>query len=130
MFFFLMIRRPPRSTRTDTLFPYTTLFRSPGSLHRRTARRAAPPGLLPPHDAVASLARRRRHRQADRRRVDGDPGVLLPVLPVPALAAALAHPASLVRAGLAAEGTPFPLAPQLGRAAGGGRVCQFMVISG
>src|SRR3546814_15717260 len=30
---FLMIRRPPRSTRTDTLFPYTTLFRSP--LRRR-----------------------------------------------------------------------------------------------
>src|SRR3546814_1204142 len=29
LFFFLMIRRPPRSTRTDTLFPYTTLFRSP-----------------------------------------------------------------------------------------------------
>src|SRR3546814_17487513 len=27
-FFFLMIRRPPRSTRTDTLFPYPTLFRS------------------------------------------------------------------------------------------------------
>src|SRR3546814_20485931 len=26
--FFLVIRRPPRSTRTDTLFPYTTLFRS------------------------------------------------------------------------------------------------------
>src|SRR6056297_4049913 len=30
-FFFLMIRRPPRSTRTDTLFPYTTLFRSRGA---------------------------------------------------------------------------------------------------
>src|SRR3546814_8053129 len=29
-FFFLMLRRPPRSTRTDTLFPYTTLFRSAG----------------------------------------------------------------------------------------------------
>src|SRR3546814_12029797 len=28
LFFFLMIRPPPRSTRTDTLFPYTTLFRS------------------------------------------------------------------------------------------------------
>src|SRR3546814_16604305 len=28
MIFFLMLRRPPRSTRTDTLFPYTTLFRS------------------------------------------------------------------------------------------------------
>src|SRR3546814_17695495 len=30
LFFFLMIRRPPISTRTDTLFPYTTLFRSDG----------------------------------------------------------------------------------------------------
>src|SRR3546814_74209 len=29
-----MIRRPPRSTRTDTLFPYTTLFRSPAAVHR------------------------------------------------------------------------------------------------
>src|SRR3546814_11519596 len=29
LLFFVMIRRPPRSTRTDTLFPYTTLFRSP-----------------------------------------------------------------------------------------------------
>src|SRR3546814_14721299 len=32
--FFLMIRRPPRSTRTDTLFPYTTLFRSDGYQQR------------------------------------------------------------------------------------------------
>src|SRR3546814_12127367 len=32
--FFLMIRRPPRSTRTDTLFPYTTLFRSIASCLR------------------------------------------------------------------------------------------------
>src|SRR3546814_10797119 len=43
--FFLMIRRPPRSTRTYTLFPYTTLFLSPRSRHRAgsTARaRAAP----------------------------------------------------------------------------------------
>src|SRR3546814_5299057 len=41
-FFFLMIRRPPRSTRTDTLFPYTTLFRSTddGRLHR--------PGVVDP----------------------------------------------------------------------------------
>src|SRR3546814_20757173 len=31
LFFFLRIRRPPRSTRTDTLFPYTTLFRSEGA---------------------------------------------------------------------------------------------------
>src|SRR3546814_14301573 len=33
--FFLMIRRPPRSTRTDTLFPYTTLFRSHGGWRLR-----------------------------------------------------------------------------------------------
>src|SRR3546814_15039489 len=32
-----MIRRPPRSTRTDTLFPYTTLFRSSSALPRRVA---------------------------------------------------------------------------------------------
>src|SRR3546814_13546125 len=32
-FFILMIRRPPRSTRTDTLFPYTTLFRSLNTLY-------------------------------------------------------------------------------------------------
>src|SRR3546814_13161851 len=33
LIFFLMIRRPPRSTRTDTLFPYTTLFRSGADAH-------------------------------------------------------------------------------------------------
>src|SRR3546814_18381527 len=45
-----MIRRPPRSTRTDTLFPYTTLFRSAGSAicidTRRPPIRLGPP--LPP----------------------------------------------------------------------------------
>src|SRR3546814_11880270 len=41
-FFFLMIRRPPRSTRTDTLFPYTTLFRSPSV--------QSPPSMLKLHD--------------------------------------------------------------------------------
>src|SRR3546814_9814990 len=39
--FFLMTRRPPRSTRTDTLFPYTTLFLS------RPSRSAWPPGSTP-----------------------------------------------------------------------------------
>src|SRR3546814_9353864 len=39
-FFFLRIRRPPRSTRTDTLFPYTTLFRSHGLRGRRVSRSA------------------------------------------------------------------------------------------
>src|SRR3546814_13978018 len=36
--FFLMLRRPPRSTRTDTLFPYTTLFRSIVALAQRHKR--------------------------------------------------------------------------------------------
>src|SRR3546814_13860763 len=52
-FLFLMIRRPPRSTRTDTLFPYTTLFRSfvvqqlyPSQAHR-FVRRSAEVGQFP-----------------------------------------------------------------------------------
>src|SRR3546814_15592463 len=40
-FFFLMIRRPPRPTRTDTLFPYTTLFRS----NARSSPKSAHPVL-------------------------------------------------------------------------------------
>src|SRR3546814_3936085 len=47
--FFLRLRRPPRSTRTDTLFPYTTLFRS-GHLHRQY-------GVLADHDADAGRGR-------------------------------------------------------------------------
>src|SRR3546814_8354659 len=39
LFVVLMIRRPPRSTRTDTLFPYTTLFRSVDSLAHRLQQR-------------------------------------------------------------------------------------------
>src|SRR3546814_13442386 len=37
VFFFLILRRPPISTRTDTLFPYTTLFRSSIVLHGMAA---------------------------------------------------------------------------------------------
>src|SRR3546814_4853032 len=52
-FCFLMIRRPPRSTRTDTLFPYTTLFRS--RHHRRQPQvrsdRTPPPSA---HRSVAT----------------------------------------------------------------------------
>src|SRR3546814_3043981 len=48
-----MIRRPPRSTRTDTLFPYTTLFRSPGA--RRDAGRRCRPGRRRPCGADHEL---------------------------------------------------------------------------
>src|SRR3546814_14217775 len=49
VFLFLMIRRPPSSTRTDTLSPYTTLFRSrppPGRARRAPAPAGTPAGLV------------------------------------------------------------------------------------
>src|SRR3546814_2368415 len=46
--FFVMIRRPPRSTRTDTLFPYPTLFRS--ARHWRAAERSLQPRPRRPRD--------------------------------------------------------------------------------
>src|SRR3546814_10215018 len=46
-FFFLMIRRPPRSTRTDTLCPYTTLFRSSGAGSSPQDPHPSPPRLSP-----------------------------------------------------------------------------------
>src|SRR3546814_15041512 len=76
-----MIRRPPRSTRTDTLFPYTTLFRSPDrtaeeadraararlrrGLHRAPRRRLLP---LPPRRRIALLGRQPDSHAADRGR--------------------------------------------------------------
>src|SRR5213076_3556839 len=50
-FVFLRNRRPPRSTRLVTLFPYTTLFRS------SPARRRSPPGDSPPGCRTSSPAR-------------------------------------------------------------------------
>src|SRR3546814_12689997 len=51
LLFFLLIRRPPRSTRTDTLFPYTTLFRSFQIVEQRPGHIAAHIDALP--DRVA-----------------------------------------------------------------------------
>src|SRR3546814_11658455 len=64
-FFFLMIRRPPRSTRTDTLFPYTTLFRSwrNDSVVVRASRRRA--------------LRRERHERYRRQRHDGESAAMI-----------------------------------------------------
>src|SRR3546814_1214122 len=52
-----MIRRPPRSTRTDTRFPYTTLFRSPGELRRSDAVNGCFP-MNVPEDRFTRGARR------------------------------------------------------------------------
>src|SRR3546814_5836143 len=61
-----MIRQPPRSTRTDTLFPYTTLFRSQGDRRDRRGRRDA--------DARRPVeAQEDDHREGDRGR-DRDDG--------------------------------------------------------
>src|SRR3546814_5130592 len=58
-----MIRQPPRSTRTDTLFPYTTLFRSPPprSARRHKSRRGCNPDLRHPMGAMAFPARSEEH---------------------------------------------------------------------
>src|SRR3546814_7674657 len=62
-----MVRRPPRATRTDTLFPYTTLFRSRRSLLRRLLPRIEPvvahhlgnPDAVILEDVMAAAALRR-----------------------------------------------------------------------
>src|SRR3546814_12712431 len=63
-----MIRRPPRSTRTDTLFPYTTLFRSRLG---RVLRPLRPPEMREKQDdrALVRQLADRRHRRLDPRRV-------------------------------------------------------------
>src|SRR3546814_13861678 len=64
-FFFLMIRRPPRSTRTDTLFPDTTLFRSAVAAADAAQRALRPPGRTAPpapwRDRNARTPRERAH---------------------------------------------------------------------
>src|SRR3546814_16593369 len=70
VFFFLMIRRPPRSTRTDTLFPYTTLFRSSQRVAPREANSRASPlhpttTVLMPIPCAPSLPTHRRRAWPD-----------------------------------------------------------------
>src|SRR3546814_13647010 len=75
--FFIMIRRPPRSTRTDTLLPYTTLFRScrrragptdrrgrPRLLLHRRAAHGGDPAARCRQDALSQVRRPRAHRDA------------------------------------------------------------------
>src|SRR5213594_3967535 len=54
-FFFLKMRRPPRSTQAFTLFPYTTLFRSRSKPLRLRALRDGAPGVFPPPGRCAHL---------------------------------------------------------------------------
>src|SRR3546814_7068441 len=73
--FFLMIRRPPRSTRTDTLFPYTTLFRSHSQGLFSILARASPARVFLCHRylfvaprAPGAATRGRDGHRSDRRR--------------------------------------------------------------
>src|SRR3546814_4477760 len=88
-----MIRRPPRSTRTDTLFPYTTLFRSEGAFPAAhpVGRGLVVPGLFgaglgfgscqPAHDGRAR--RRRLYRQRAEDLDDAGAACRLGILPRP-----------------------------------------------
>src|SRR3546814_19447308 len=71
-----MIRRPPRSTRTDTLFPYTTLFRSPrdGTLLRRSRARGATGRMARSErfDRIEPACGERRGQRPERRIAAGD----------------------------------------------------------
>src|SRR3546814_17100987 len=96
IFVFLTIRLPPRSTRPDTLFPSTTLFRSGpvavrGASPAAQVARAADRGQGDPHRGEEGAAAQACHRQA---RGQDDSGGLI----VPSLLAAGAAPA---KAGLA-----------------------------
>src|SRR3546814_5771987 len=68
-----MIRRPPRSTRTDTLFPYTTLFRSHLGRREAPAHEAALAGVL----GVAHRDDRHRHLNLGAHAVSRRIGVLV-----------------------------------------------------
>src|SRR3546814_3605548 len=77
--FFLMIRRPPRSTRTDTLFPYTTLVRSAAEARELQPRRRMPLGDVAGHVDAADIeghalrARPLQRREAVARLFETDP---------------------------------------------------------
>src|SRR3546814_7156807 len=91
-----MIRRPPRSTRTDTLFPYTTLFRS----HGLRGRGGAAPGILGcalPAEAGQRARPEARRHEGFRRRVRGAGGSA----PL-ALSLSKGDPAAFLSAGTAA----------------------------
>src|SRR3546814_16756281 len=111
-----MIRRPPRSTRTDTLFPYTTLFRSRGvgrmaGLRDRPARRHDPVLDLPTHPRTAALLGRQAAAAG----------------PAAGRLRAVQRPAA--HQDLAAPARPAARLRQIGRASCRERVCQYVEIS-
>src|SRR3546814_10231872 len=72
--FLLMIRRPPRSTRTDTLFPYTTLFRSRGDSKGKDHVGSRRRPVATWHGRTRHAASSHGLRRVDDRRANGDGG--------------------------------------------------------
>src|SRR3546814_3769243 len=62
-----MIQRPPRSTRTDPLFPYTTLFRSDRNLPSNSPWRQCPPSVGSPRATPVNRRAVPQRRRADRK---------------------------------------------------------------
>src|SRR3546814_18179933 len=113
---FLMLRRPPRSTRTDTLFPYTTLFRS--SLkrltRRRTGRRSEPRAC----SACSDYLRVRHHRPAFPTRPVSDRGIIR-FGPVPDMVRLHLHKGADERE-LAIAAARYAIPPHVSHLGGGG----------
>src|SRR3546814_15706704 len=112
-----MIRRPPRSTRTDTLFPYTTLFRS-----RLPAVRLRLLRLRLRHRDAGEPAEEPEGAGRGARRPEDHPGG-------PELLDAGPRPAALGARGLRrrrAGGPGQARPPEIGRAARGGRGCKYV----
>src|SRR3546814_16449681 len=111
-----MIRRPPRSTRTDTLFPYTTLFRS-GAAEDHVA---AAGGLQEIMGGLAEAAFRRRQAELFAHR-PAEPGIFLGLWRPGALVeAAEADAVGLLQAGF----EQAPDATEIGTASGWERGCE------
>src|SRR3546814_13427807 len=125
LFFFLMIPRPPRSTRTDTLFPYTTLFRSsPRSRNLDNDRLSCRPG----HRRCLSEGRRRFRRERSLGR-NGRERRLCPLWRARRLyEARLCRDRPRARSGV--EEGRICLCRQIGKAAGRGSVCTDVEILG
>src|SRR3546814_21130838 len=121
-----MIRRPPRSTRTDTLFPYTTLFRSPV---RHAAQARCVHRLCRPADGARGLCPREREG-----RCAGERGGLAWKGRAPANAGAQGMERVARDTGLLLSQEREGLIPnrfpaQIGRASGRERVCNAVEIS-
>src|SRR3546814_12415347 len=123
--FFLMIRRPPRSTRTDTLFPYTTLFRS-NRAHGRPRSRSGPSARHLRQPADSRRALRQEDRVRHHARAGGGVNRAAPLL-------ALAAGATLLQ-GCVVAAVPVAAGAAIARRSeerrGGEGGCQYVLISG